>query len=96
MRRSILEGLRHGERSAGDIAGDFDISWPAVSRHLRVLKEAGLVSERREGRTRLYTLNRGIIRQALGSWVAAFDAMWSENLQALKQFVEGRPSRGEQ
>lgn len=95
VRRTILERLREGERSAGEIADDFEISWPAVSRHLKVLREAGLVTERRQGRTRLYTLNRARIREALGSWVVAFDAMWTENLQSLKRFVEERSQRGE-
>lgn len=92
VRRAILERLRDGERSAGDIARQFDISWPAVSRHLRLLREAGLVTERRAGRTRLYTLNRPTIREVFGSWVAAFDAMWAENLLSLKTYVENRHS----
>jgi DNA-binding transcriptional ArsR family regulator len=96
VRRNILERLRDGGQSAGDIAGHFEISWPAISRHLRILKEAGLVSERREGRTRLYTLNRERIRDLVGSWVAAFDAMWAENLRSLKRYVEHTepPKRG--
>jgi len=90
VRRTILEQLRGGERSAGEIAGRFDISWPAVSRHLRRLREAGLVTERRIGRARLYALNRASIREIFGSWVAAFDAMWDENLRSLKTYVENR------
>jgi DNA-binding transcriptional ArsR family regulator len=93
-RRAILEQLREGERSAGEIANRFDISWPAVSRHLRLLREAGLVTERRAGRARLYTLNRASIREVFGGWVAAFDAMWDENLRSLKTHVERpQPSR---
>jgi DNA-binding transcriptional ArsR family regulator len=87
-RRAILEQLKGGERSAGEIAAAFDISWPAISRHLRLLKEAELVTERRDGRTRRYTLNRATIKRVLGTWVAAFDAMWVENLGNLKQLVE--------
>jgi DNA-binding transcriptional ArsR family regulator len=87
-RRAILDQLKTGERSAGEIAAAFEISWPAVSRHLRLLKEAELVIERRAGRTRRYTLNRVTIRRVFGSWVAAFDAMWAENLGSLKQLVE--------
>lgn len=88
VRREILEQLRKGDRSAGEIAASFDISWPAVSRHLRILREAKLVTERRQGRTRLYALNRALIRDLFGGWVAAFDAMWLENLEALKRTVE--------
>lgn len=90
VRRAILEQLRGGERSAGEIADRFEISWPAVSRHLRLLREAGLVTERRAGRARLYTLNRASIREIFGGWVAAFDAMWDENLRSLKTYVESR------
>jgi DNA-binding transcriptional ArsR family regulator len=87
-RRAILEMLKGGERSAGEIAAGFTISWPAISRHLRLLKEADLVTERRAGRTRLYTLNRAAIKRVFGTWVAAFDMMWAENLGSLKQLVE--------
>lgn len=96
-RRAMLELLKQGERSAGEIAAEFEISWPAVSRHLRLLREAGLVTERRDGRTRLYTLNRRAIREVFGGWVQAFDAMWAENLQSLKQLMEheGPRTRGD-
>jgi DNA-binding transcriptional ArsR family regulator len=89
-RRAILEVLRGGERTAGQIAARFDVSWPAISRHLRVLKEAGLVNERREGRERLYTLDRGRLRNILGGWVAEFDRLWEDNLEALKREVESQ------
>lgn len=92
-RREILELLRDGERSAGEIAASFDVSWPAISRHLRLLKEAELVHERRAGRERLYTLNRTRLKKVLGSWVAAFDLMWQENLAALKREVESRHTK---
>lgn len=92
-RREILELLKRGERSAGEIARRFDVSWPAVSRHLRVLKEAGLVRERRQGRERYYALDRARIREVFGGWVAGFDALWRENLEALKAHVETRERR---
>jgi DNA-binding transcriptional ArsR family regulator len=53
-RRRILTLVRDEEHSAGEIAAEFTVSWPAVSQHLRVLREAGLVTERREGTRRLY------------------------------------------
>jgi DNA-binding transcriptional ArsR family regulator len=90
-RRRILELLGERERSAGEIAGAFDVSWPAISRHLRLLREAGLVRERKDGRERLYTLERARLRDVLGSWVAAFDLMWAENLESLKREVEKTP-----
>ena len=75
-RRQILRTLREGERSAGEIARQFDVSWPAMSRHLRVLREAGLVLERREGRERRYSLSRGRLRGVIGSWIAGLDARY--------------------
>ena len=90
-RRRILELLGQRERSAGEIAGAFVVSWPVISRHLRLLREAGLVRERKEGRERLYTLERARLRDVLGSWVAAFDLMWAENLESLKREVEKTP-----
>jgi DNA-binding transcriptional ArsR family regulator len=90
-RRRILELLGERERSAGELAGAFDVSWPAISRHLRLLREAGLVRERRAGRERWYTLERARLRDVLGGWVAAFDRMWAENLESLKREVE-KPS----
>lgn len=86
-RRTILEQLQEGEQSAGEIAARFSISWPAISRHLRLLKESGLIAERRAGRTRLYRLNRPALRR-ISDWVAAFDAMWDDNLTSLKRLVE--------
>jgi DNA-binding transcriptional ArsR family regulator len=53
-----------------------------------LLREAGLVSERKRGRERVYALERTRIRDVFGSWVAAFDAMWQENLEALKRELE--------
>ena len=88
IRREILRQLRAGERKAGEIAAAFDVSWPAISRHLLVLKKAGLVRERKQGRERYYSLNRQSIRQVFGSWAAAFDVMWQESLESLKQHLE--------
>ena len=92
-RRAILTLLKRGERSAGAIARHFDVSWPAISRHLRILKEAGLVRERRQGRQRRYVLDRSRIRDVFGGWVAGFDARWGENLDALRAHVEARRPR---
>ncbi len=63
-RRAILELLRDGERSVGDLAGDLPISRPAVSRHLRLLREAGLVKERAVGTRRLYALHEDGVEAA--------------------------------
>jgi DNA-binding transcriptional ArsR family regulator len=83
-RRQILRLVRHDELSAGEIASQFDISWPAVSQHLGVLKEAGLVDERRNGTKRLYRARP----QGLADLKAFLDDFWGERLDALKQEAE--------
>ena len=83
-RRRVLELVRDRELAAGEIAGAFEISRPAVSRHLRVLREAGLVYERRDGRLRLYR-SRPEPLEELRRWL---DAYWSGRLAALKALAE--------
>ena len=69
VRRDILEHLKHGRMPAGDIAGLFDISAPAVSRHLSVLKNAGLVRDYREGKYIFYELKASVLEETL-LWIA--------------------------
>jgi DNA-binding transcriptional ArsR family regulator len=83
-RRQILRLVRDDELSAGEIASQFDISWPAVSQHLGVLKEAGLVDERRNGTKRLYRARP----QGLADLKVFLDEFWGERLDALKQEAE--------
>lgn len=83
-RRRILTLVRDGEMSVGDIASRFDISGPAVSQHLKVLKEAGLVEDRRDGTRRLYSLRRaGLIGVR-----EFFESFWSDGLERLKYAAE--------
>jgi DNA-binding transcriptional ArsR family regulator len=83
-RRRILTLVRDEERSAGEIAAEFTVTWPAVSQHLRVLKEAGLVTERRDGTRRLYRARPEGLRE-----VRAFlDDFWNDKLEQLKREVE--------
>ena len=83
-RRQILTLVRDGELSAGEIAGHFDVTRPAVSQHLNVLKEAGLVSERRNGTRRLYRARpEGLV--PLKQFLEEF---WDERLGALKAEAE--------
>jgi len=63
-RRQLLELLRNTSRSAGDLADQFDISWPTLSRHLSVLKEADLVSSERRGNSVIYSINTSVIEDA--------------------------------
>src|SRR3954471_613067 len=79
-RRAIFEQLRQGPRAVGDIADELPVSRPAVSQHLRVLKEAGLVTERRNGTRRLYRLDPDGLR-ALGPHVDEYRAKGLPRLQ---------------
>jgi DNA-binding transcriptional ArsR family regulator len=83
-RRQILALVRDGELSAGEIAAQFDVTRPAVSQHLNVLKEAGLVSERRDGTKRLYRARP----EGLVPLKEFLDDFWDERLAALKREVE--------
>ena len=88
-RREILQMIWSEERSAGDIAGAFDVSWPATSQNLRLLKSSGLVRERRVGTRRLYTANRA----ALGPLELVLTQMWQRDLGRLTRAAE-REARG--
>jgi len=81
-RRRILDLLAAGERSAGSVAGEFDISRPAVSRHLRVLREAGLVRARGDGQRRLYSVDPGPLAEIEG-WLSRYRELWPQRLDAL-------------
>src|SRR5256885_5650486 len=83
-RRAILHLVWDRELSAGEIAAEFDVSWPAVSQNLRVLREAGLLTQRREGNRRLYRADRA----ALGPLAAVVQRMWEDDLVGLKDLVE--------
>jgi DNA-binding transcriptional ArsR family regulator len=80
-RRQIFESLKTGPRSVGELADGLPVSRPAVSQHLRVLKEAGLVSDRKEGTRRLYRIEPG----ALAGLREYFDSFWDE---ALARFAD--------
>lgn len=82
IRREILTLLRDGELPAGAIADRFDVSRPAVSRHLRVLREAGLVVEERRGRRRVYRLEVAPLGP-LVAWLASLRDPWAGRLDAL-------------
>ena len=86
-RRAVLDMLRRGSQPAGQIARAFPISRPAISKHLRLLRRAHLVEERREGRNRVYHLNPEPLR-TVDSWLEQYRAFWTESLASLKAFVE--------
>jgi len=83
-RLRILELVWDRELSAGDIAAQFDVSWSAVSQHLRVLKDAGFVIERREGTSRIYRADKA----ALGSLRSAVEDYWRHGLSQVKELAE--------
>jgi DNA-binding transcriptional ArsR family regulator len=83
-RRAILRLVWTEELAASAIAARFDVSFPAVSQHLRVLREAGFVSLRRDGRTRLYKVNR----KALGPLRPLLEKMWGDSLDRLVDLIE--------
>lgn len=88
-RRQILELVRDGELSAGEIAQHFEITRPAISQHLGVLKEAGLVSERRNGTRRLYLARP----EGLRDLQAFLEGFWDERLDALRRGAERKEAR---
>jgi DNA-binding transcriptional ArsR family regulator len=83
-RREILRLVWDSERSAGDIAAHFDVSRPAISQHLRVLREADLVTERRDGTFRFYRANP----DGLAGLRGFLEGFWEESLTDLKRAVE--------
>jgi DNA-binding transcriptional ArsR family regulator len=88
-RRQILELVREHELSAGEIASQFDVTRPAISQHLGVLKEAGLVDERRNGTRRLYRARP----QGLAELKTFLDAFWDAKLEALQREAEREEER---
>ena len=88
-RRQILSLVRNGELSAGEIAGHFDVTRPAVSQHLAVLREAGLLSERRNGTRRLYRARP----EGIADLKAFLDEFWGDRLEALKRDAEREERR---
>jgi DNA-binding transcriptional ArsR family regulator len=91
-RRAVLDLLRLGSLPAGVIARAFPVSRPAISKHLRLLRRAHLVRERREGRRRLYQLNPEPLR-AVDSWLEHYRSFWQMSLADLKTFVEAEHAK---
>ena len=91
-RRAVLDLLRRGSLSAGQIAQSFPVSRPAVSKHLRLLRRANLVEERRQGRNRIYRLNTGPLR-AVDSWLEQYRMFWQTSLTNLKALVESEGAK---
>ena len=89
-RRRTVELLRAGPRRAGELAAALELSAPAMSRHLRILKQSGLVKESHpafDSRVRIYELKREGVT-AIKSWVDETEALWTEQLSAFKAYIE--------
>lgn len=86
-RRAILDRLRAGPAPVNALSADFDQSRPAISKHLRVLREAHLVTEQRAGRERLYQLRPQGLQRVAG-WVEGYRSFWQANLTSLKRYLE--------
>ena len=93
IRRDLVDLLAGGELAAGELAARFPVSRPAVSRHLRVLREAGLVRVRTEGRRRLYALDPRPLAE-LDDWLEQHRELWARRLDALDtELARGRRAR---
>ena len=86
-RRTILDLVRDGERSVGELVDALSMSQPAVSKHLRVLREAGLVRVRVDEQRRLYRLSPAPLRE-LDRWLAPYRAAWEASLDKLEQHLD--------
>ncbi|WP_346620495.1 metalloregulator ArsR/SmtB family transcription factor [Blastococcus montanus] len=92
-RRALLDLLAGGELAAGELAERFPVSRPAISRHLRVLREAGLVRVRSDGRQRLYALDTGPLKE-IDAWLESYRDLWAQRLDALDtEIARGRRAR---
>ena len=91
-RRRILDLLRDRERAVGDLVTALDVSQPAVSKHLRVLRGAGLVEARVDAQRRLYRVRTEPLR-AVDDWLAPYRAQWSSRLDALETHLDGMEPR---
>ena len=89
-RRRILDLLRGGERSVGELVGPLKLSQPGVSKHLRVLREAGLVEVRPDGRQRWYRLRAQPLAE-VDEWLEPYREHWSGQLDALERHLEENP-----
>jgi DNA-binding transcriptional ArsR family regulator len=86
-RREILDALAGGERSVNDLVDHLDVAQPVVSKHLKVLREVGLVQVREDGRQRIYRLDPGPLRDVY-DWVKNYEQLWSERFTLLDTVLE--------
>src|SRR5258708_1568058 len=89
VRRQLLDMLGKGDQSVNELATPFEMSRPAISQHLRILLDVGLVSEQRQGRERRYKLHPdGLVE--VQRWLQTYQRFWNTHLEALGNFLEGQ------
>ena len=93
-RRQIIEVLALGEAPFGQLADQFEMSRPAVSQHLKVLRDAGMVTSRADAQRRIYRLNEDSLSE-IDAWLGKVREFWSQRLEKLEQLL-GEPEKGEQ
>jgi DNA-binding transcriptional ArsR family regulator len=86
-RRDVLDLLRERPQPVGDIAAQFDMARPSVSEHLKVLRRAGLVTEVRQGRQRVYSVQPELLVD-LARWLAPYERFWRASLTSLRTFLD--------
>jgi DNA-binding transcriptional ArsR family regulator len=91
-RRQILDLLRDGERSVGDLVDDMRVTQPTVSKHLRVLRDSGLVDVRVDAQRRLYRVRPEPLIE-LDAWIATYRGLWTESLDRLERHLDKKASR---
>lgn len=89
-RRAIVESLADAEATVGELTSRFRVSQPAMSRHLRILRDHRLVHARRDGRRRVYAIDPNGFRD-IDSWLEPYRAFWGERLASLNEFLDNNP-----
>ena len=92
-RRAILTRLAEGEATVSELAAPFEVTLPAVSKHLRVLERAGMLKQERDGRVRRCQLNAAPLREA-AAWIDRYRRYWQDQLDALAEFLDGQSGGG--
>lgn len=91
-RRAILTEIGTGKKTVGELHALFDMTMPALSRHLQVLREVNLVQQTRSGRNRIYTLRPEPLREVM-DWLTFFEQFWDQKLDNLGQYLEEKHGR---
>ena len=91
-RRAILSRLGHGTATVGELADPFDMSLPAISKHLKVLENAGLIRREKSGRNFHCSLRNEAMQEA-AEWIAGYRDFWDRNLRSLDRFLKSPPAK---